>query len=93
MTADCLVLQTVVEKMQDLVNALALYVKQVLNGIHIILIPLEPESVLLVPHHVEDHLALLLRLEHISVQQIVNFLVIKLKEGDIDGQASITSSL
>ena len=79
--------------MQDLVNALALYVKQVLNGIHIVLIPLEPESILLVPHHVEYHLALLLRLEHISVQQIVNFLVIELKEGDIDGQTSITSSL
>ena len=93
MATDSLVLQTIVKQMQDLINALALYVEEILHRVNIILIPLKFEAIVSISQHFEHHLALLLRLEHVSVQEIVNLLVVKLKERNINSQAAITCAL
>lgn len=67
MTANRLVLNTIVEQVEDLVDAFALDVEQVLHGVDIILVPLELQPVLS-SQDIEYHLPLLLGLEHVPVQ-------------------------
>mmetsp|Transcript_37640 Transcript_37640/g.45805 ORF Transcript_37640/g.45805 Transcript_37640/m.45805 type:complete len:265 (+) Transcript_37640:1870-2664(+) len=92
MATNRFVLQAVMEKMKNLVDTLTLYVEQVFYRVYIILVPFELQTVL-ATQHVEDHLALLLWLEHIPVEQIIDFLVVKLQEGDVDSKAPIAHSL
>ena len=76
--------------MEHLVDAFALDCHQVLHRVDIVLVPLELEA-FLPAHQLEAHLALLLRLEHLLVQQVVNFFVIELHEGDIDRYSTVSA--
>ena len=77
MTSHCLVLDTVVEKMKDFVDAFTLYIEKVLHCVHVVLVPFELEA-FITPHHVENHLTLLGRFEHVTIQQVVNLFVVQL---------------
>ena len=92
MTTHCLVLDTIVEKVQDFVDAFTLHIEKVLYCVHIVLVPLELEA-FVTPHHVEHHLALLCRFEHVTIQQIVDLFVVQLQERYIDGDSSIVCHL
>ena len=76
------------EQVEHLVDAFALDRHQVLHSVHVVLVPLELEA-FLPSHQLEAHLALLLRLKHLLVQQVVNFFVIELHEGDIDRYSTV----
>lgn len=75
MATNCLVLQTVMKQVENLVDAFALYIQKVLHSVDIVLIPFELESVL-TSIHIEEHFALLARLEHVAVKQVIYFFVV-----------------
>ena len=82
MATNSLVLNTIMEQVKNFIDALTFDIQQIFHGVNVILIPLELQS--LVPsHHIENHLALLLWFEHVSVEQVIDFFVVKLQEGDI----------
>ena len=76
------------KQVQDLIDTLTLNVQQVLNRVDIVLIPFEFET-FVATDQFENRLSLLGRLKHIPVQQVVDFLVVELEEGDIDGDAAV----
>ena len=91
-TAHRLILKSVVEQMQHLVDTFALDCHKILNRVDIILVPLEFKA-FLSTHQLVAHLACLLRFKHLLVQQVVNLLVIELHEGDIDRYSTVSAQL
>ena len=78
--------------MEHLVDTFALDRHQVLYRVDVVLVPLEFEA-FLPAHQLEAHLASFLRLEHLLVQQVVNFLIIELHEGDINRYSAVRAQL
>ena len=63
--------------MKDLIDALTLDVEQVFYSVYIVLVPFQFQA-FFTTHHVEDHLACLSRLEHVTIEQVINLLVVEL---------------
>lgn len=78
--------------MKNFIDTLALDCHQVLHSVNIVLVPLELET-FFTSHKFKVLFTLFFRLEHLSIEQVVNLLVIKLHEGEINRNATISSKL